>query len=653
MKEKQSMTMKEMQARIEMLRELYTDVRLLDADTIGKIQENVRVEPLDEELCYASRYKKRMTSRCAAKMALATRSRQCRMEKLGSDIAHITACYYEVDGRPCVLELIQRTPGRAMLDTEDGESLMSEASDYKVKLYHDALTGAYNRRYYEEVVRSKIGPAGIAVMDLDDFKIYNDTYGHHAGDVALEAAAGAVRACIRQSDILIRYGGDEFLLILPGIPGDYLKVKLEQIRAKVQATSIPGYSHLHLSLSIGGVMQSITDPMEAVVRRADKLMYHAKERKNAVMVESHSGDVPLTAQETAEQERAKQKILIVDDSPLNRAILTEILSADYHILEAADGRDCLEMMHEYVGEVSLVLLDINMPVMNGFEVLQAMNRSHSIEDVPVIMISSDDSEAAIRRVYELGASDYISRPFDAKVVYRRVLNTIKLYAKQRRLVQMVSDQIRKQERNTTMLVSVLSQIVEFRNGESGSHVRHIRVITEKLLGRLMEQNTHYVISPEEQDNIPLASALHDIGKIAIDEKILNKPGRLTPEEFEIIKTHTTQGAQMLHKLENFETEPLLQTACHIARWHHERWDGRGYPDGLKGDEIPISAQVVSIADVYDALTSERCYKKAFTHEKAMEMILGGECGSFNPLLLKCLSDIQGELRSELQSDYQN
>ena len=644
------MTKQEMQARIELLREIYTDVRLLDAQNVGSIREGMPIDPGERELCYASRHKSRTSHQCAAKAALATKTKQCRMEKIGEDIAYITACYYEVDGEPCVLEMIQRASGKSLLDPEDGESIVSEAAGYSVKLYHDALTGAYNRRYYEDVVRSRIGPAGIAVMDLDDFKIYNDTYGHHAGDVALEATADAVRACIRQSDMLIRYGGDEFLLILPGIPGDYLKVKLEQIRARVQATSIPGYSHLHLSLSVGGVMQSIADTMESAVRQADTLMYRAKERKNAVIVDNRSE--VLTAQETADREHAKHQILIVDDSAMNRLILNEILGEDYRILEAVDGQECLDMMHEHLGEISLVLLDINMPVMDGFEVLQAMNRSHSIEDVPVIMISSEDSEDSIRRAYELGASDYISRPFDAKVVYRRVLNTIKLYAKQRRLVQMVSDQIRKQERNTTMLVGVLSQIVEFRNGESGSHVRHIRVITEKILSRLMEQETRYGIGPEEQDNIPLASALHDIGKIAIDERILNKPGRLTPDEFAVIKTHTTHGADMLHKLENFESEPLLQTAHDIARWHHERWDGRGYPDGLKGDEIPISAQIVSIADVYDALTSERCYKKAFSHEKAMEMIRNGECGCFNPVLMKCLEDIQGELKSELQSDYQ-
>ena len=295
-----------------------------------------------------------------------------------------------------------------------------------------------------------------------------------------------------------------------------------------------------------------------------------------------------------------------------------------------------------------MLLDINMPGMDGFEVLRAMNANHTIEDTPVIMISSEDSEDAIRRSYELGASDYVNRPFDARIVYRRVTNIIKLYAKQRRLVQMVSDQIRARENDTDILVGVLSHIVEFRNGESGPHVRHIRTITELLLHHLLDISSRYPLTAEQQDHIPLASALHDIGKIAIDEKILNKPGRLTPEEFELVKTHSMRGAEMLHGLEDFAEQPLLQTAYEIARWHHERWDGRGYPDGLKGDEIPISAQLVSLADVYDALTSDRCYKKAYPHEKAVQMILNGECGAFNPLLLQCLTDIQTDLKEELQ-----
>ena len=520
---------------------------------------------------------------------------------------------------------------------------MEKEKSYQQQLNHDALTGTYNRRYYEEVVRNNIGPAGIALMDIDDFKICNDTYGHHAGDMALETVAKTIRSCIRETDLLIRYGGDEFLLVLAGIPADFFRTKLEQIRDAAQKTVVPGYPHFRLSLSIGGAMQTLADPMENVVRRADLLMYQAKSRKDAVAVDTQGSR--LAPQEEVLEE--KPTILLVDDAMMNRMVLTGILGEDYHILEAGNGERCLELLRANAGQIALVLLDINMPVMDGFEVLRTMNTNHTIEDVPVIMISSDDSEEAIRKAYELGASDYVNRPFDAKIVYRRVANTIKLYAKQRRLVQMVSDQIRAREKNTDVLVGVLSQIVEFRNGESGSHVRHIRVITETLLHRLMELTDRYELTPEQQDNIALASALHDIGKIGIDEAILNKPGKLTAEEFAVIKTHSMLGAEMLHKTENFAEQPLLQTAYEIARWHHERWDGRGYPDGLKGDDIPISAQLVSMADVYDALTSERCYKKAFPHETAVQMITDGECGAFNPLLTQCLLDVQGELKQEI------
>lgn len=344
----------------------------------------------------------------------------------------------------------------------------------------------------------------------------------------------------------------------------------------------------------------------------------------------------------------KETILIVDDSALNRMVLIEILGKEnYAFLEAENGQQAVELLDCHP-EVDLLLLDITMPEIDGFGVLEAMNQYHWIEETPVIMISAEDADSFIERAYDLGASDYITRPFDARVVCRRVSNTLMLYAKQKRLVQMVAEQVYEKEKVSNTMISILSHIVEFRNNESGLHVVHIRTITELLLRRLRKKTDRYPLTEADISLISTASALHDIGKINIPEQILNKPGRLTKEEFEIVKTHSAVGEHMLRQIPFNQNEPLVKVAREICRWHHERWDGRGYPDGLKGDEIPISAQVVSLADVYDALTSERCYKAAFDHETALNMIVNGECGAFNPLLLECLMDGADQIKQAMQ-----
>lgn len=347
------------------------------------------------------------------------------------------------------------------------------------------------------------------------------------------------------------------------------------------------------------------------------------------------------------RKRKINKILIVDDSEMNRVLLADMLDEQYEILEAEDGIRAIEMLQTHGAEISLVLLDVVMPGMDGFEVLAMMNRNHWIEEIPVIMISAENSHSVVERAYELGATDYISRPFDQVIVRRRVINTIMLYSKQKRLISMVADQMYEREKSNTLMVSILSHIVEFRNGESGLHVLHIGTMTEMLLKRLREKTDAYHLDGTKISMISKAAAFHDIGKIAISEEILNKPGRLTKEEFEIMKTHSAVGADMLENLPLHREEPLVKIAYEICRWHHERYDGRGYPDGLKGEEIPISAQAVSLADAYDALVSQRVYKKAFSHEKAMDMILHGECGAFHPLLLECLRDIGDGIQEEL------
>ncbi len=346
----------------------------------------------------------------------------------------------------------------------------------------------------------------------------------------------------------------------------------------------------------------------------------------------------------------KERILIVDDSEMNRSILADMLNDEFECEEAEDGERALGILRTSAGKFSLVLLDIVMPKKDGFDVLAEMNRTGLIEDLPVIMVSAETASAQIERAYELGATDFIMRPFDASIVHRRVVNTIFLYAKQRKLVGIIESQIAEKERSSSMMVDILSHIVEFRNGESGQHILHVRTITDFLLRALIRKTDRYLLTEAEISVIGMASALHDIGKIGIDDKILNKPGKLTDEEFAAMKQHSLIGANMLESLAEHREDPLVKCAYEICRWHHERWDGRGYPDGLKGDEIPISAQIVALADVYDALTSERVYKPPFSPEQAKEMILTGKCGAFNPLLLECLSDEFDRIREMLSKN---
>ena len=342
----------------------------------------------------------------------------------------------------------------------------------------------------------------------------------------------------------------------------------------------------------------------------------------------------------------KKKILIVDDSEINRALLSDMLSNEYEIIEAENGLEASAILHEQEQEISLMLLDIMMPVMDGFETLEVMNKNDWIKDIPVIMISAETVPAYIDRAYELGVQDYINRPFDEQTVRRRVVNTILLFSKQKELTHMVTNQIMEKENDNKLMIEILSNIVEFRNGESGLHVLHIRTLTEFFLKWLIEQG-EYGLSQEDIYLICNASALHDIGKISIPTEVLNKPGRFTDEEYEIMKGHALEGARLLQDIPLRENEPLIQMGYQICRWHHERYDGRGYPDRLKGDEIPIAAQVVALADVYDALTSKRVYKAAYSHEKAVEMILNGECGVFNPVLMNCLRETSADLKEEL------
>lgn len=546
-----------------------------------------------------------------------------------------------IEGVPYVLEMLKHIDNTDLFLAEGYDQLMS----FSQQLYIDALTGAYNRRFWEDKMKSFSGVAGIALIDLDDLKLYNDTFGHSAGDAALKALVQITKKGIRCTDKLIRYGGDEFLLIMPNVSSSIFGEKLRTIKEHIREAEFPDFPGLKISASIGGTML-YNGSIEEVVSRADKLMYYAKSYKNTVAMD----DEVEYEKQLLDAPAAKPQVLIIDDSELNRDLLKEMLRDRYEILEAADGEKGLALLYELGTKISLVLLDVVMPKVGGFDVLAVMQKERWLDDIPVMMISAEDSPAFIQKAYDMGASDYITRPFNMNVVRQRSDNITKLYAKQRRLLSLVTSQIQEKERNNHIIISILSEVVGLKNGESRQHILNVSRITELLLSRVMQRSSRYHLTWQDEALITNAAALHDIGKIGIDEKILNKPGKLTKEEFEIMKTHTLIGAKMIENLEGFQEEPLVKVTYAICRWHHERWDGRGYPDGLKGDAIPISAQIVSLADVYDALTSKRVYKDAFAHEKAIQMILDGECGLFNPLLLDCLLDIKDQLKEELQKN---
>lgn len=636
---KKNSTKEEATAFVKSLRQVSEFVRILSKDEIeGK---HPLTADFKQSYCYRALKKDSACENCISKIVLENKSDSTKIEFINGQCYQFFAQYIIVEGVECSIETAVKINEKVLVDSIGYKEIVEKYSATYASMYTDPLTGVYNRAYYEKVEKNVNTPAGIAVIDIDDFKLCNDIYGHKAGDVALQTVTQIIRNNIRSNDKIIRIGGDEILLILDGIQEESFERKLERIRSQVRMARVKGYNKLQLSISIGAVV-SMTETREVSVTKADRLMYIAKSSKNRVVSEWNENKQITSS--LNERDDNKPLVLVVDDSDMNRFLLSQILLDDYNVIEACDGVEATQIIQDHFKELSIVLLDIVMPRMDGFGVLEFMNANDLIQDLPVIMISSMDEDSAIRRCYELGISDYVRRPFSADVVGKRVYNIVRLYQRQRNLQREIREQVEEREKNSRVVTSIISHVVENRNGESGPHVIHVEQITEIILNRLTELTDMYKLSKEDKKQISLASALHDIGKIGIDEKILNKPGKLTEEEYEIMKTHTTIGAIMIHQVKMEEDDTLIQFAYEICRWHHEKWDGRGYPDGLKRNYIPISAQVVSIADVYDALVSERVYKKAYSHEKAIEMIINGGCGEFNPLLIQCLKDCSDRIQ---------
>ena len=614
-----SMTRQQAEQEMEQLRKVFPSVRMLTAE---QVQAG---EALGD----------------AARQALEEKITHSRMEYRGQELYEVTALFAQVEGTPCVLELERRLDRIMLLDPEESEQLFNNLAEYRGKLYRDAVTGAYNERYYQEKYRSRILTAGVAVLRVDDFKAANDVYGRYAGNSVLETVAGVLRRNLGEKDRLIRRGEDRLLLLLPEVGQSDFGQKLEHLRLQLAAAGVPGYSHLHISVSIGGVW--IQDgEVSAAVEHAERLATYAQMQKNTVITEQQP------ERTAAAPVHRRQSVLIVDDSELNRKMLGQMLGSRFDIAEAASGEACLQLLEQNATGISIVLLDIHMPGIDGFTVLEEMNQKNLLEQIPVIMISSEDTVDAVRRAFDLGASDYISRPFDAKVVYQRIINTIQLYAKQRRLSAMAADLAFEMERASRMMIGILSQVVEKRNGESRDHVQRVAQLTSMLLAGLAQKTDRYPLTREMRRTIATAAALHDIGKMEIREDLLHKEGPLTEAERRTLQSHTLLGAQMLEEQPECRDDAFARTAYNICRWHHERYDGGGYPDGLQGEQIPIEAQVVGLADVYERLVSRPVDGRARTHSEVVQMICTGVCGAFNPLLLDCLQDMEAEIARAMQ-----
>ena len=425
-------TRQQAEEEAKMLEKVFDVVRFLEGDFFEQMQDDPRIGvKIGMCQCYDFWKKNKPCENCISMKAYAEKKQKTKLEFLDADVFLVISRYLEIDDEACVMELVKHLDNDTLIDTDGRDKLVGKLQGYQNKLYIDPVTGVYNRRYFEDEIRNMQNSAGVAMIDLDDFKLYNDIYGHDMGDQVLCIVADVIKNCIRKTDKLIRYGGDEFLLILSDMVRGTLRGKLLQIQEAIENATIPNCPRLKLTASIGGVI-SEDGKIDEAIAKADQLMYKAKDHKAQVITEC---DKTIFKKEKIQN---KPKILIVDDSEFNRAILKEILEGTYEIIEADGGKEALHKIDEYGMEISLVLLDIIMPEKDGFEVLKYMEEERLISDIPVIIISSEDSANYIRRAYEMGVSDYINRPFDANIVYQRVSNTVKLYAKQRRLMAMVT-----------------------------------------------------------------------------------------------------------------------------------------------------------------------------------------------------------------------
>ena len=631
-------TREQIEKEIEALRGVFSHVRLLDTEALERLcaerqDKPAHAAPTESRKPFWEKHGN--CENCVVCHAMREKSTKSKLEFADDALWQVHARYVEVDGAPHVLEMFGRLDSDALPATI-GEDGVVYPMHTESEFYRDVMTGAYNRRYYEEKIRHEKTVGGVAMIDLDNFKLYNDIYGHDAGDAVLTAAVAKMRTCIRKTDKLIRYGGDEFLLVVPGIPEAVFFKTLQNICDSVNGLQLKGYGGIRVSVSIGGVMCR-GEATEEAVSRADGMMYRAKSRKNAVITEiSHS--------KSGRDEETPLSLVVHKDKDIRESLI-RIMRGHSAAIEAESTEECISTLEKYGTSLSLVVVDINMEKFGDFEILSYMNAHRLTDEVPVIIISyADTGDEWIRRAYEMGANDNILYPFDGEEAYRRMSNAIRLFAKQRQLVSLIMQRMAERDRSTRFLVALAAQVSDFRCGIDSADIFRIGHVARMLLEYLCETEESWRIDRRDMALITSIALIHDVGKIGVRRSLLQKAGPLTPEEYKEVQKHTVIGSELIEKLTIFRDEPVYRLAYEACRWHHERYDGKGYPDGLKGDEIPKAAQVVAMADVYDALMTDRSYRRAVDSDTAINMILAGECGAFNPLLLSAISALREPLR---------
>ena len=639
MEEKYKLTRQQAEEEMRQFREVFTVVRLLKPDEIGKMTEvSDQEHKIADELCkcYSFWGNQQVCENCTSEVAFREKTQKTKWEFMDEDIYQVISRYVEIDGVPQVMELVKKLDDDCLLDADGREKLIGKMIRYDDKLYRDVLTGAYNRRYFEDRVKNVPMKAGVAIIDIDDFKLCNDTFGHEAGDVALQTLVHTIRKYIRKADMIIRYGGDEFLLIMPDVNEEVFVEKLQKIQQKIHSVHMSQYGQMQLSISVGGVMMG-DESVEQAVRRADKLMYQAKTQKNMVVTEEDAID----GDHRIERSKIKQQLLIVDDSEINREILAEMLKDDYRILQASNGEEGISMLQEHENDIALVLLDILMPGMNGFDTIAAIRENKETADIPVIFLTADDDSNTEKKGLEAGAMDFIKKPFVPEVLLLRVRHTIELIRLQTNLAyevekktQEVTAQHEKLEKISRQIATTLSGAIDAKDTYTNGHSTRVAEYSREISRRAG-------FSEEVQDEIYMMGLLHDVGKIGIPDAIINKPAKLTDEEYSIIQKHPVTGAKILKNITEF---PKLSTG---ARWHHERYDGKGYPDGIAGEEIPTEARIIAVADAYDAMSSRRSYRDVLPQAKVREEVEKGKGTQFDPVFAEIMLSMIDEDR-----DYQ-